>query len=155
MDGVKNQIGVGKTYGDFAVNIYVTSEIFSGTWKEFQKSNLELIEMMYREFKLMSQDVITSDHGVPLVRIVARSNLKRNLQQFFYYGPGQGQSFFTVICTVPLEQGSQYAEVFDALAQQIRVEGDHIQDPSEEVEPQVTTSVMEMSPHPEEQDTER
>lgn len=148
MSGVKNDIGVGNTYGDFAVNIYVTSERFAGTWEQYKKSNRELIEMMYKEFKVMEERLMTSNRGVPMVRLVARSNLKRDLQQFFYYGPGNGQTFFTVICTVPLEQGNKYSAVFDEVAEQIHVEGTHLDDgPAEtgETEDQVITTIKELS----------
>lgn len=158
MSGVKNKVGVGNTYGDFTVNIYVTSEQFPGTWTEYQKSNRELIEMMYKDFKVLTQDLINSKHGVPLVRLVARSHLKRDLQQFFYYGPGQGQTFFTVICTVPLEQGSHYTSVFDELAQQIRVQGTHDDDAQQEgvdSERQVITTIEELTGEEVTKDAER
>jgi len=117
--GRKYKVAFGELVGDFAPNINVVDEAFSGTLDAYVDGSLKILpvgyeKLGYKNFKVLSRGVFTTTSGQAGVRIVFESEINgRALRQTQFFFDGKDGRKLVVTCTTLAPGGEELDSVFE------------------------------------------
>ncbi len=112
--GMKYQVVLGPASNSFSPNINVVDEAYRGHLKSYVDANLDSINKMFVEFRLIKRGAFVTTSGVKGERMVTTSLHNRNrLRQTFYFLPGAHGKYFVVTCSALAAGGEALDAVFE------------------------------------------
>jgi hypothetical protein len=117
--GFKYQFAFGQRKHDFTPNINVVDVNSPLTLADFVTGNLQAMKQMSqkesRPLKVFSQSEFTTDSKQSAVKVVTETEYKgQPLRQTFYFFEAGNDKKFVVTCTVLVEDGQSYEQIFDS-----------------------------------------
>jgi hypothetical protein len=110
--GVKYRLSHGSPENEFAPNINVVDEAFSGTLGAYVDANLESLERQVSNLKVLTrEDFKTRDNEVAVKVVIENTQQGRNLRQTFFF-LGSGNRKYVVTCTALADGGARLDAVF-------------------------------------------
>jgi hypothetical protein len=111
--GAKFKTAVGPAAAGFAPNINVVDESFSGSLDAYVKGNLDSMQRVFKQFRLLKQEEFKTSQGLQAARVIAENELNgRVLRNTYYFFPN-GDTKFVVTCTALAEGGDKFDPVFE------------------------------------------
>ena len=122
MPGLKYKVIVGPSSNDFAPNINVVDEAYSGSLDDYVASSMEMLERMFEDFKKISQEDLRLENDTRAIKLVTHNRQHgRELQQTFYIVDGAKRKF-VLTCTKLAEDKRDFAKEFEASVCTFRAE---------------------------------
>lgn len=112
--GLKYQIAFGPAAKSFSPNINVVDEAYGGSLKSYVNANLQNLEKMFVQFKLIKRTDFITTGGLSGEKLLTTSlQGKVLLRQTFYFLPGIKGKYFVVTCSSLAEGGESYDAAFE------------------------------------------
>jgi hypothetical protein len=112
--GLKYQIAFGPVAKSFSPNINVVDEAYGGSLKSYVDANLQNLEKMFMQFKLIKRAAFVTTGGLSGEKLVTTSlQGKVFLRQTFYFLPGIDGKYFVVTCSSLAEGGESQDTTFE------------------------------------------
>jgi hypothetical protein len=110
--GLKYRISAGPSENEFAPNINVVDERFSGSLREYVDLNLQTLNKTFIDFKLVRREDFQTDDGLAAVRLVCEDTQqgKRLRQTFCFFGKSSRK--YVVTCTAIADGGEKLDDLF-------------------------------------------
>ena len=119
--GLKYEVSIGKPLKNFAPNIVVVDEVFSGTLEEYFKQNLAQIEKLINGAKIISQNKISTSDGDTGFKLAFTSEQNgRKLKQIQYFF-GKDNRKYVLTCSILVESGDEFDNVFEKSAMTFKI----------------------------------
>jgi hypothetical protein len=111
--GMKYQIAFGQPKDAFAPNINVVDETYGGPLKTYVDLNLQSLEKLFVDFKLLRREAFVTASGVKGEKIIVTSLQQKNLlRQTFYFFPGPSGKYLVVTCSALAKGGEALDGLF-------------------------------------------
>ncbi len=112
--GMKYQVTLGPASNSFSPNINVVDEAYRGPLKSYVDANLDSLNKIFVEFRLIERGAFLTSSGVSGERVVTTSLQHKNrLRQTFYFLPGVNGKYFVVTCSALAAGGEALDAVFE------------------------------------------
>ena len=122
--GLEYKVAVGPVEDEFAANINVVDEAFSGSLEEYVAASLDNMRQFFQGFRLLSQDEFKPQEGRSGVRIVTENVQNgRKLWQIFYFFDA-GATKLVVACTRLADTGEELDATFEESVKTFRFESE-------------------------------
>jgi len=110
--GLKYRISAGPSENDFAPNINVVDERFSGSLPEYVDLNLQTLKKTFVDFKLIKREDFQTGDGLAAVRLVCEdTQQKKRLRQTFCFF-GNSNRKYVATCTAVADGGEKLDDLF-------------------------------------------
>lgn len=121
MPGMKYRLSLGPRENEFTPNINVVDETFAGTLTAYADANLQNMENMFANMKILSREEMRTEDGEVAVRLLTENEqLGRMLRQtFFLIGPGKRK--YVMTCTALADGGDKFDTAFSESAKSFRI----------------------------------
>jgi hypothetical protein len=111
--GLKYRISRGPSEGEFAPNINVVDEAFTGTLAAYVDGNLKSMEKIFVKMKILArEDFKTQDNEAGQKLVTENEQQGRMLRQIFFF-LGTGKRKYVITCTALADGGARLDPVFD------------------------------------------
>lgn len=119
--GLKYRISHGPRENDFAPNINVVDERFTGTLAEYIDVNLENTADVFVKMEVIGREDFSTEDGESGVRILIENEQQGRMlrQNFFFIGPGVRK--YVVTCTALVDGGDRFDRVFSESVETFRI----------------------------------
>jgi hypothetical protein len=112
--GYKYRISRGPTQNDFAPNINVVDEKFSGPLSAYVDANVETLQKLFKNLTILQRESFTTTSGSAGFKLVTKNEpFGQTLRQTFYFF-ANGNRKYVVTCSALAEGG----ETLDAIFQE-------------------------------------
>ena len=119
--GLKYRISHGPRENEFSPNITVVDEAFSGILAGYVDANLQNMEKLFVNLKVLSrEDFRTQDNEVAVKVVTENEQQGRMLRQTFFF-IGSGNRKYVVTCTALADGGDKFDTVFAGSAETFRM----------------------------------
>jgi hypothetical protein len=110
--GLKYRISHGPRENEFAPNINVVDEAFSGTLAAYVDANLQNLERLFVNLKVLSREDFKTQDNEAAVKIVTENEQQGRMfrQTFFFIGSGNRK--YVVTCTALADGGAKFDTAF-------------------------------------------
>ena len=110
--GLKYRISHGPRENEFAPNINVIDEAFSGTLAAYVDANLQNMEKLFVNMKVLSREDFKTQDNESAVKILTENEQQgRMLRQTFFF-IGSGNRKYVVTCTALADGGDKFDTAF-------------------------------------------
>lgn len=110
--GLKYRISHGPRENEFAPNINVVDEAFSGTLATYVDANLQNMEKVFVNLKVLSREDFKTQDNEAAVKVVTENEQQgRMLRQTFFF-IGSGNRRYVVTCTALADGGDKFDTAF-------------------------------------------
>lgn len=119
--GLKYRISHGPRENEFSPNINVVDEAFSGTLAGYVDANLQNMEKLFVNLKVLSRaDFRTQDNEAAVKVVTENEQQGRMLRQTFFF-IGSGNRKYVVTCTALADGGDKLDAVFAGSVETFRM----------------------------------
>ena len=111
------KVCVGPPKNNFAPNINVVVQTVAKPLADYVELNKTQLQStpLFQNLQILDEKPFATSGGVQGTRVVVKDTLgKLNLQQIFYFFAGSGDTKIVVTASSLVDDGDQYAPVFDA-----------------------------------------
>ncbi len=110
--GLKYKIAHGPTEREFAANINVVDESYSGTLSAYVDLNVENIKKVFPDIKVLRREDFQTEDGQAATRLVAENKQQGRMlrQTFCFFGPSNRK--YVATCTALAEGGESLDSLF-------------------------------------------
>jgi hypothetical protein len=109
---LKYRISHGPRENEFAPNINVVDEAFSGTLATYVDANLQNMEKVFVNLKVLSREDFRTQDNEAAVKVVTENEQQgRMLRQTFFF-IGSGNRKYVVTCTALADGGAKFDAAF-------------------------------------------
>ncbi len=110
--GLKYRISHGPRENEFAPNINVVDEAFSGTLATYVDANLQNMEKVFVNLKVLSREDFKTQDNEAAVKVVTENDQQgRMLRQTFFF-IGSGNRKYVITCTALADGGAKFDSSF-------------------------------------------
>lgn len=119
--GLKYKVSCGPTESEFAPNINVVDEPFSGTLTAYIDLNIENMKKMFTDFTIVEREDFDTEDGLSATRLITenKQHSRRLRQTFCFFGNSARK--YVVTCTVLAEGGKAMDGLFAESMKTFRV----------------------------------
>jgi hypothetical protein len=119
--GLKYRISHGPRENEFTPNINVVDEAFSGTLAAYVDANLQNMERVFVNLKVLSREDLKTKDNEAAVKVVTENEQQGRMlrQTFFFIGPGNRK--YVVTCTALVDGGDKFDTAFAETAKTFRM----------------------------------
>jgi hypothetical protein len=119
--GLKYRISHGPRENEFAPNINVVDEAFSGTLAAYVDANLQNLERLFVNLKVLSREDFRTQDNEAAVKVVTENEQQgRMLRQTFFF-IGSGNRKYVVTCTALADGGDKFDTAFAGSMETFRI----------------------------------
>ena len=117
--GRKYKVAFGQPIGDFAPNINIVDESFSGALDAYVDGNLKVMpqayeRLGYQNFKVLSREIFTTATKQTGVRVITQTEVNgRALRQTFFFFNAKDGRKLVVTCTTLAAAGEDFDVLFE------------------------------------------
>lgn len=120
--GLKYQVAVGPVSDEFAPNLNIVDEAFSGALEEYAEANLTVLEQTLTNLNVVDQADFTTDDGAEALKVVLENTQNdRDLRQTLYFFDGPAQKY-VMTCTRLADGQTEVDALCDRAAQSFLLE---------------------------------
>ncbi len=112
LPGIKNRISRGAPESGFSPNINVVEEEFAGSLSAYADANLQSLEQVFKNLKILSREDFKTQDNEPAVKILIENEQQGSMlrQTFFFFGSGKKK--YVVTCTALAKGGGKFDTTF-------------------------------------------
>jgi hypothetical protein len=119
--GLKYRISHGPREQEFSPNINVVDEAFSGTLAAYVDANLQNIERLFVNLKVLGREDFRTQDNEAAVKVVTENEQQgRMLRQTFFF-IGSGNRKYVVTCTALADDGAKFDTAFAGSVETFRM----------------------------------
>ena len=118
--GLKYKIAVGPPVADFAPNINIVDESFTGSLDSYDEASLAALRRVSTKFRLLKHDHFTTTEGLQGTRMIVEDEQGGRMLRRLFYCFSRGETKFVVTCTAPAESGDELTPIFEAIMKTFR-----------------------------------
>jgi hypothetical protein len=120
--GLKYRISRGTIVSEFAPNINVVDEQYSGTLDSYVDGNIDAMSGVFEDFNLINREPFSTDEGLQSVMLIVENvQMQRNLRQYFYFFEDNDRKY-VVTCTSLASNYEEVDSLFDKSIRSFRLE---------------------------------
>ena len=119
--GQKYRVSRGPQENEFAPNINVVDESFSGTLTAYVDANLKNLKKLFANLRVLKREDFQTADGQEAIRVIAENKQHGWLlrQTFYFMGPSSRK--YVVTCTTLAEGGENLDQVFEKSMKTFRI----------------------------------